>query len=115
MSVQEMAKIMRPGLCKIVEENEMNNGALLRAAHKYNNVELIKYCTEYLKRNLSVENAFDILLSAHLTDQKDLFDVVSKFALDNHGKLVMTASWEELTKTNPIMACHIMMSALFTQ
>ena len=40
MSDQEMAKIMRPGLCKIVEENEMNNGALLRAAHKYNNVEL---------------------------------------------------------------------------
>ena len=75
MSVQEMAKVMRTGLCKIVEENEMNNGALLRAAHKYNNVELIEYCTEYLKRNLSVENANDILVSAHMTDQRDLFKI----------------------------------------
>ena len=113
MSIQEMAKIMRPGLCKIVEENEMNNGALLRAAHKYNNVELMEYCTEYLKRNVSVENAMDILVSAHLTDQKDLFDVVSKFALKNSGKLVQTASWEELMKINPIMAYHIMKSIVF--
>ena len=47
MSDQEMAKIMRPGLWKIVEENKMINGALLRAAHKYNIFELKEYCTEY--------------------------------------------------------------------
>ena len=63
MSVQEMAKIMRPGLCKIVEENEMNNGALLRAAHKHNIFELKEYCTEYLKHKISLENATDILVS----------------------------------------------------
>ena len=108
-----MAKIMRPGLCKIVEENEMNNGALLRAAHKYNNVELMEYCTEYLKRNLFVENAIDILVSAHLTDQKYLFDIASKFFIENHGKLMKTAFWEELMKSNPTMACHIMVSAAF--
>ena len=97
-SVQEMAKIMRPGLCKIVEENEMNNGALLRAAHKYNNVELMEYCTEYLKRNVSVENAIDILMSAHLTDQKDLFDIALQFAIKNRGKLVMTSGHWSLGK-----------------
>ena len=107
MSDQEMAKIMRPGLCKIVEENEMNNGALLRAAHKHNIVELKKYCSEYLKRNLFVENALDILVSAHLIDQKDLFKIALQFAIKNRGKLVETAYWEEL-KTNPTMAIDMM-------
>ena len=71
---------------KIVEENEMNNGALLRAAHKNKNKKLIKYCIEYLKRNISVENAIDIVVSSHITDQKELFDVASKFVIEQKKK-----------------------------
>ena len=90
----------------------MINAALLRAAHKYNIPELLEDCSEYLKQNVSVENATDILVSAHLADQKDLFDVVSKFAFENHGKLVNTTSWEEFKKTNPTMAIDIMSAVL---
>ena len=102
MSVQEMAKI--------IEEN----GALLRAADKFNNVELIEYCTEYLKRNLSVENVMDILVSAKLTNQKELFDIASLFALENRGKLAPKSEyWKDLEKTNPKLIDDTMMSAMF--
>ena len=114
MSVQEMAKIMRPGLCKIVEENEMNNGALLRAAHKHNIFELKEYCTEYLKHKISLENATDILVSSHITDRKDLFEIASDFVKfvkfvdqEKSGKLVKSDLWEELKKTNHTMATDI--------
>ena len=95
-----------------VQESKMINTALLRAAHKYNIHELLEYCTEYLKQNVSVENATDVLVSAHLADQKDLFDIVSKFAFENHGKLVNTTSWEEFKKNNPTMTIDIMSSVL---
>ena len=95
-----------------VQEWEKINAALLRAAHKYNIRELLEYCSEYLKQNVSVENATDVLVSAHLADQKDLFDIVSKFAIENHGKLVNTTSWEEFKKTNPTMAIDIMSAVL---
>ena len=95
-----------------VEEKKMINAALLRSAHKYNILELMEYCTEYLKQNVSVENATDVLVSAHLTDQKDLFDIVSKFVIENYGKLVKTASWEDFKKTNPTMTADIMCAVL---
>ena len=49
---------------KIVDTN------LLFTADKYNIVGLVEVCNAYLKSNLSVENCLDILLSAHLMNQK---------------------------------------------
>ena len=52
-----------------VQDVKMINAKLLLAAHKYNVLELMEACTGYLKENLSFENATDVLVSSHLTDQ----------------------------------------------
>ena len=95
-----------------VQDTKMINAKLLRAAHKYNVPELMEVCTEYLKKNLSFENATDVLVSSHLTDQKNLFEIASDFIRKNVGKLVKTNAWEEFKKTNPTMAIEIFSSIL---
>ena len=95
-----------------VQDNKMINAKLLRAAHKYNVLELMEVCTDYLKKNLSFENATDVLVSAHLTDKKDLFEIASDFIYENKGKVVKTIAWDEFKKTNPTMAIDIFSSIL---
>ena len=95
-----------------VQDTKMINAKLLRAAHKYNVLELMEVCTDYLKKNLSFENATDVLVSAHLTDQKDLFEIASDFINENKGKVVKTIAWEEFKKTNSTMAIDIISSVL---
>jgi len=95
-----------------VQDTKMINAKLLRAAHKYNVLELMEVCTDYLKKNLSFENATDVLVSAHLTDQKDLFEIASDFINENKGKVVKTIAWNEFKKTNPTMAFDIFSSIL---
>ena len=95
-----------------VQDTKMINAKLLRAAHKYNVPELMDFCTDYLKKNLSFENATDVLVSAHLTDQKDLFEIASDFVKKNEGNLVKTTAWEEFKKANPTMVIDIFSSIL---
>ena len=90
----------------------MINAKLLRAAHKYNVPELLDFCSDYLKDNLSFENATDVLVSAHLTDQKNLFEIASDFINENKGKVVKTIAWNEFKKTNLTMAIDIFSSIL---
>ena len=85
----------------------MINAKLLRAE-----LELMEVCREYLKNNLSFENATDVLVSAHLTDQKDLFEIASDFIYENKGKVVKTIAWNEFKKTNLTMAIDIFSSIL---
>ena len=54
----------------------------------------------------------DVLVSAHLTDQKDLFEIASDFVKKNEGNLVKTTAWEEFKKTNPTMVIEIFSSIL---
>ena len=95
-----------------VQEAKRINAKLLCAAHKYNILELMEFCTEYLKNSVSVENATEIIISAHLTNKKDLFEIASDFIYKNKGKLVKTIVWEEFKKANPTMAIDIFSSIL---
>jgi len=95
-----------------IQDTKMINAKLLRAAHKYNVPELLDFCSDYLKNNLSFENATDVLVSAHLTDQRDLFKIASDFIHENKGKVVKTIAWEEFKKTNPTTAIDIISSVL---
>ena len=93
--------------------NEENVGPdLLVLAEKYNVLGLMNYCVKYFEENLSLENALDILVSSHLTNQKRLFDAATKFAIENKGRLVKTESWKELLETNPKLASKITMTML---
>ena len=75
----------------------------------------LKVCNEYLKSNLSVENCLDVLLSAHLMNQKELFRAASDFVNQNKGKLVRTDAWKEMEETNPKLTTNILSEVLGLQ
>ena len=52
-----------------VKDTNLINVNLLKAADKYNFRGLLEYCSEHLKSNLTAENAADVLLTAHFTNQ----------------------------------------------
>ena len=91
-----------------VEEKVVDTN-LLFAADKYNIAGLVEVCNEYLKSNLSVENCLDILLSAHLMNQKGLFRAASDFVYQNKGKLVRTTAWKEMVETNSKLTTDVLL------
>ena len=95
-----------------VEDLSKINVKLLCAADKYNVVELVRVCSDTLKTKLSLTNATELLVAAHLTNQKALFDVASEFIVKSYGKLVKTCAWEEFKETNPKMALDILSAVL---
>ena len=95
-----------------VKDLKKINVKLLCAADKYNVVELVEVCSDTLKRNVSLFNATDLLVSAHLLNQKALFGVVAEFVTKNYGKLVKTSAWEEFKETNPKLALNILSAVL---
>ena len=93
---------------EVVKDTEMINTELLHAAEKYNIPELLEICSDYLKQNLSLTNVLDVLVSAHLTNQKTLFDAASDFTYRNRDNLAKTTAWEDFKKTNPTLVANIL-------
>ena len=91
-----------------VEDVNLINTDLLLVAEKYNISGLLKICSGHLQRILSPENALDVLLTAHLTNQEDLFNAASKFVYKYKGKLAKTTAWIEMKETNPVMINNIL-------
>ena len=88
---------------------------LLFAADKYNIDGLVKVCNQRLISNISVDNCLDVLLSAHLINQKELFRAASDFVNQNKGKLVRTNAWKEMVETNPKLTTNILSNVLGLQ
>ena len=95
-----------------VQDIEMINTALLRAADKYEAIGLMDMCAKYLESILSLENALDILVSAELTNQKALFDSAAKFVRKNQGKMKQTGAYNEMLEKDPKFIA-IVMSKMF--
>ena len=98
-----------------VLDEKMINSDLLRLAEKYNVKSLVEYCVEHLEENLSLENALDVLVASHLTNQKSLFDATSNFVYANKENLVKTESWKEIMEVNPKLANDVVMTMLNMQ
>ena len=98
-----------------VLDEKMINSDLLRLAEKYNVKSLVEYCVEHLEENLSLENALDVLVASHLTNQKSLFDATSNFVYANKENLVKTESWKEIMEANPKLANDVVMTMLNMQ
>ena len=81
-------------------DEKMINADLLRLAEKYNVKSLVDICVKHLEKNLSMENALDVLVISHLINQKDLFESATNFFFESRGYLVETDFWKELMKTN---------------
>ena len=74
---------------------------LLRAADKYNIVDLMEYCIAYFKSTFTLDNVLDVLVLAHLINKKDLFDAASDFITKNKGSVVKTNGWKQWESTDP--------------
>ena len=93
---------------EIIKDVNLINTDLLYVADKYNVSGLMKFCVGHFKSNLSPNNVLDVLLSAHKTNQQDLFRAASKFVYENKGQLAKTSAWKEMKKTNPTMIVNIL-------
>ena len=91
-----------------VKDVSLINTDLLFVAEKYNISSLLKICSGHLQSSLSPKNALDVLLSAHLTNQEDLFSAASKFVYKYKGQLAKTTAWIEMKETNPAMINNIL-------
>ena len=90
-----------------VQDIEMINTDLLRAADKYEAIGLMDMCAKYLESNLSLDNALDILVSAELTNQKALFDSAAKFVRKNQGKMKQTGAYNEMLEKDPKLIAKV--------
>ena len=90
-------------------------GDLLVAANKYDISNLVNYCVEFLRDNLSENNAVDVMTSAFFIDQEELFESAFKFIcklrIDN--QLVETEAWKKLQEEKPVLALKMMNKAVF--
>ena len=99
-----------------VKDTKLVNIELLKAADKYNFRGLLEYCSEHLKSNLTVENAAEVLLTAHFTNQVELFNAASTFVKrTNKQLLVKTKAWKDLVKINPTLVANVLSDMLGLQ
>ena len=95
-----------------IQDKKLINTKLLYAADKYNVPGLMEMCATFLKCNLFVENALDVLVASHHTNQQDLFKAAANFVCENKGQLANTGAWEEMIKTNPTLVATVFSKVL---
>ena len=83
-----------------IQEKKKITPDLLRAAEKYNLAHLVNFCVEHLMSSLSLDSVLDVLVVAHLTNQKKLLDAATDFFKKNQGKVVKTNNWKQFEETN---------------
>ena len=81
-----------------LDENKIS-GELMLAADKYNISALYKFCVNYFDKNLSEENAMDVMNSAYLKNETDLFGKACKFVFKH--KLIGKEAWQDMNKNSP--------------
>ena len=81
-----------------LDENKIS-GELMLAADKYNISALYKFCVNYFDKNLTEENAMDVMNSAYLKNETDLFGKACKFV--SKHKLIGKEDWQNMKKNNP--------------
>ena len=84
---------------------------MLLAADKYDLPDLVRFCVNHLRKNLTQENAMDVMKSSYLTGQKGLFRLACKFVKSNE-KIVKTQAFEDMKKNNPILALEMLTEAM---
>ena len=91
-----------------VDDTKKINLDLLVAADKYMVIGLLDECIKYFKSNLSDQNALDVLVTAEVTNQKDLFEAASRFVgKKNLGSLNKSSTFREMAKYNPTMFTRV--------
>ena len=95
-----------------LKDSEKISIELLMLADKYNIRGLLDECSKYFESNLSLENALDVLVTAEITNQKNLFEAASRFVCKNIGILRKSSAYQDLLKNNPSMLAIVFSNML---
>ncbi|XP_055952081.1 speckle-type POZ protein B-like isoform X3 [Argiope bruennichi] len=79
------------------------------AAEKYQILALKDKCSSFLKTNLSLINACEILLLADLHQDTELKTAVQNFILDNDKIIINSSEWKLLMEANVHLAAETML------
>ncbi|CAL1296283.1 unnamed protein product [Larinioides sclopetarius] len=79
------------------------------AAEKYQITSLKYKCASFLKINLSLTNACEVLHLADLHQDKELKSTVQDFILENDKSISNSSEWELLMQANVILAAETML------
>jgi len=92
-------------------------GSLLMAAEKYEVLDLVSYCVKTLTESLNEENVIDVMISAHLVNQKTLFYRASQYIFKNSlkEKIKKTDQFKDFQKMYPAQALEMLTSAMLEE
>ncbi|GBM11914.1 Speckle-type POZ protein [Araneus ventricosus] len=79
------------------------------AAEKYQITTLKDKCSSFLKTNLSLTNACEVLLLADLHQDKELKSTVQDFILENDKSIINSSEWKLLMQANVHLAAETML------
>ena len=91
-----------------IQDKKKVTANLLRAAEKYNITGLVEFCIDHFMSNFSLDDVLDVLVVAHLINQKELFDAALDFVNKNKGRVIKTNNWEQLKVTNPTLMNNVL-------
>ena len=98
-------------------EDEMITHDLLVAADKYDIQELVNICINFMKKNLNDKNVVNIMTSAFLINQKELFRFAFKWVFTYNdagdGHNVEIEAWKEFKEKDPVLANKMLEEAVF--
>ena len=96
-----------------ITKNEISMD-LFYAADKYDLKQLSLLCEKVLKSSFSTESVIDILIQCqNCLIAKNIEDSAKSFIVQNAGKIVKTASWNDLMEKNPKFAAQILEHVVF--
>ena len=96
-----------------ITKNEISMD-LFYAADKYDLKQLSLLCEKVLKSSFSTESVIDILIQCqNCLIAKNIEDSAKSFIVQNSGKIVKTASWNDLMEKNPKFAAQILEHVVF--
>merc|ERR1712223_570129 len=92
-----------------LDENKIT-ADLLTAADFYIISDLIKFCVYHLTKNLTDQNATEVMISAYSTNQKELFNLASKCIQKRkfEGQTLGKEALENLKKKDPNLAMEML-------
>jgi len=76
---------------------------LLSAADKYQMLQLVEICEEYLMSNLTVDTAPEVLVLSHLHKAVKLKTVVVEFIINNRKEVMKSPNWELIKQQSDLM------------
>ncbi len=86
---------------------------LLVTADKYNVSRLYEICVFTMKKNLSVHNVLETMVTAFLVNSEELMKASSTFALEHRGQILKGENWDRIKLTYPQIAAKVLDEIIF--